>query len=68
MGLHEGDRVTWNTPQGTTEGTVVERRTAGFQFKGQKFTASEDDPAFIVESASTHQRAAHKESALTEKG
>lgn len=68
MGLHKGDRVTWNTPQGTTEGTVVERRTSDFQFKGQKFTASEDDPAFIVESSSTQKQAAHKESALTKKG
>lgn len=68
MGLRKGDRVTWNTPQGTTEGTVVERRTSDFQFKGQKFTASEDDPAFIVESSSTQKQAAHKESALTRQG
>lgn len=67
MGLRKGDRVTWNTPQGTTEGTIVERRTSDFQFMGQKFTASQDDPAFIVESASTQKQAAHKESALTRK-
>lgn len=65
MGLRKGDRVTWNTPQGMTEGTIVERRTSDFEFKGQKFTASQDDPAFIVESSSSHKQAAHKESALT---
>lgn len=67
MGLRKGDRVTWNTPQGTTEGTVVERRTSDFQFMGQKFTASQEDPAFVVESSSTGKRAAHKGSALTQK-
>lgn len=67
MGLRKGDRVTWNTPQGTTDGTIVERRTSDFEFKGQKFTASQDDPAFIVESSSSHKQAAHKGSALTRK-
>ncbi len=64
MGFHKGDHVTWNTPQGRTEGTVVERRTADFTFEGQKFTASADDPAYIVESSSSQKRAAHKGSAL----
>ena len=67
MGLRKGDRVTWNTPQGTTEGKIVERRTSDFEFMGQKFTASQDDPAFIVESSSTQKQAAHKESALSRK-
>lgn len=68
MGLRKGDRVTWNTPQGSTEGTIVERRTSDFQFKGQKFTASQEEHAFIVESSSTQKQAAHQESALTKKG
>ncbi|WP_131103263.1 DUF2945 domain-containing protein [Ornithinimicrobium sufpigmenti] len=67
MGLRKGDQVTWNTPQGTTEGTIVERRTSDFEFKGQTFTASQDDPAFIVESSSSLKQAAHKGSALTRK-
>lgn len=65
MALQKGDSVAWNTPQGQTTGTVVQRRTSDFQFEGQQFRASEDEPAFIVESDKTGARAAHKESGLT---
>ena len=58
------DRVSWATSQGRTHGRVIERRTSDFVFAGQKFTASDDDPAFIVESEQTGARAAHKGSAL----
>lgn len=58
------DRVSWNTSQGRTRGRVVDRRTADFTFDGQHFTASADEPAFIVESEKTGARAAHKGSAL----
>jgi len=60
----KGDRVAWNTSQGQTTGTVVERRTKDFQFAKQKFTASPDEPAYIVESESSGKRAAHKGDAL----
>jgi len=59
-----GDRVSWGTSQGRTQGKVVERKTADFQFDGQHFTASKDEPAFIVESEKTGAKAAHKGSAL----
>lgn len=62
--LEKGDRVTWNTSQGQTTGTVVERRIKTFQFAGQKFTASPDEPSYIVESESSGKRAAHKHDAL----
>lgn len=62
--LQQGDRVSWDTSQGRTQGTVVERRTSDFEFAGQKFTASRDEPAFIVESEKTGAKAAHKASAL----
>ena len=62
--LHKGDRVSWNTSQGRTQGHVVERHVSDFEFDDQKFTASKDDPAFIVESEKTGARAAHKHSAL----
>lgn len=68
MSFSKGDHVTWNTPQGRTEGHVVEKRTSDFQFEGQKFTASQDEPAYVVESSSSQKQAAHKESALTKKG
>lgn len=60
----KGDRVSWNTSQGRTQGVVIERRTRDFQFAGQHFTASSDDPAFIVESEKSGDRAAHKGTAL----
>lgn len=59
-----GDRVSWSTSQGRTRGKVVDRRTKDFTFDGQHFTASTDEPAFIVESEKTGARAAHKGSAL----
>ncbi|WP_232548769.1 DUF2945 domain-containing protein [Propioniciclava soli] len=67
MTFRTGDHVSWNTPQGKTSGTVVEKRTSDFQFEGQKFTASDDDPAYVVESDSSGKQAAHKESALSKK-
>lgn len=62
--LSKDDRVSWNTPQGRTQGTVVERRVADFEFAGQHFTASSDEPAYIVESEKSGERAAHKGGAL----
>ena len=58
------DRVSWATSQGRTQGRVVERKTEDFSFDGQHFTASDHDPAFIVQSEKTGARAAHKGSAL----
>jgi hypothetical protein len=62
--LGKGDRVSWNTSQGRTQGTIVERRTSDFDFEGQHFTASSDEPAYIVESEKSGSKAAHKGSAL----
>ena len=60
-----GDRVSWGTSQGKTEGKIVDRKTKDFQFDKQHFKASEDEPKFIVESDKTGAKAAHNESALT---
>jgi len=59
-----GDRVSWATSQGRTQGEVVEKKTADFEFADQTFRASKDDPAFIVKSEKTGAEAAHKASAL----
>lgn len=45
-----GDRVYWSTSGGRTHGTIEGRRTPDFQFDGQKFHASDDEPTFIVKS------------------
>jgi len=60
----KGDRVSWNTSQGRTQGHVIERRVKDFEFAEQSFTASADEPSYIVESEKTGARAAHKGSAL----
>ena len=64
MAYAKGDEVAWNTSQGTTHGTVVEKRTRDFTFDGQQFQPTDDDPYYVVESAKSGAKAAHKESAL----
>lgn len=64
MTFSKGDTVAWNTSQGQTEGKVVDKRVREFTFEGQKFNASDDEPYYIVESAKSGKKAAHKESAL----
>ena len=60
----KGDRVSWATPQGRTQGEVIERKTSDFDFAGQTFRASTDEPMFIVKSEKTDAQAAHKATAL----
>lgn len=60
----KGDRVSWGTPQGTTQGTVLERRTSEFEHDGQKFKASDDEPYYLVESEKSGSKVAHKEGTL----
>ena len=62
--LEPGDRVEWNTPQGTTTGRVVEKLTAETDVKGHHVAASEDEPEFLVESEESGARAAHKPESL----
>ena len=64
MTLSKGDKVHWNTSQGETTGTTVEKKTKDFTLDGQKFKPTDDDPYWIVESAKSGKQAAHKESAL----
>ncbi|HET7801119.1 MAG TPA: DUF2945 domain-containing protein [Humibacillus xanthopallidus] len=64
MAITKGDTVHWNTSQGRTTGTAVEKRVSEFTFEGQNFNASKDEPYWIVESSKTGARAAHKESTL----
>jgi hypothetical protein len=64
MAVEVGDRVSWDTPQGRTQGKVVERKTSDFQLAGQQFHASDDEPKLVVESEKSGKRAAHAPSAL----
>lgn len=65
MAFSNGDKVTWKTPQGPTPGVVKQKRVNDFEFEGQNFKPTDDDPYYIVESEKTGSKAAHKESALT---
>jgi Hypervirulence associated proteins TUDOR domain len=65
VAISKGDRVGWNTSQGRTHGHAVEKRTKHFQFDGQNFNASEDEPYWTVESEKSGKRAAHMESSLS---
>jgi hypothetical protein len=56
--------VSWNTSQGRTRGRIVDRKTRPFELDGNRFTASSDDPKFVVESEKTGKRAAHSSGAL----
>lgn len=67
MSLSEGTSVEWNTPQGPTQGRIVEKRITDFELDGHTHRASEDEPQYVVESAASGARAAHKASALTVK-
>lgn len=61
----KGDKVSWNTSQGMTHGKVVDKKTKDFQLDGQHFTASSDEPMYVVESDKSGKNAAHKGSALS---
>jgi hypothetical protein len=63
--LKKGDKVSWNTSQGKTHGTVVKKQTSETQIKGHKVAASKDNPEFIVKSGKSGKEAAHKPDALT---
>lgn len=62
--LHKGDKVEWETSQGTTQGKVVRKQTTPTSIKGHSVKASKTDPQYIVESTKTGKRAAHKREAL----
>jgi hypothetical protein len=62
--IKAGDPVSWSSSQGTVNGKVVKKQTKPTKIKGHKVTASESEPQFIVKSAKTGAKAAHKEGAL----
>ncbi|PSL38558.1 Protein of unknown function (DUF2945) [Labedella gwakjiensis] len=65
MAISQGDKVSWKTSQGKTHGKTVRKRVSEFEFDGQTFKPTDDDPYWIVESSSSGKQAAHKESSLT---
>ena len=59
-----GDKVQWNSPQGTVHGTVKKKLTSPTEIKGHHVAASADNPEYLVVSDKTGAEAAHKASAL----
>ncbi|NUY04732.1 DUF2945 domain-containing protein [Paraburkholderia youngii] len=62
--LKTGDRVTWNTAQGVTTGTIVRRIIRETELDGQVVNASTDDPHYEVESEKSGQHAVHRADSL----
>lgn len=62
--LKSGDAVEWETPQGTTEGTVEKKLTAPTEIKGHAVAASPDNPEYLVKTDKSGKEAAHKPDAL----
>lgn len=64
MALKRGDKVQWESSQGTVRGTVEKKLTAPTKIKDHKVAASKDNPEYLVRSAKTGARAAHKPESL----
>ena len=62
--LSKGDKVEWETSQGTTQGTVKKKLTGAAKIKGHKVAASRENPQYLVESDTSGKQAAHKPGAL----
>jgi uncharacterized membrane protein len=66
--LKKDDKVEWDTSQGKTHGTVEKKQTTTTHIKGHKVAATKDDPQYIVKSAKSGKKAAHKPSELKKAG
>lgn len=67
-GLKPGDKVSWDSEQGTTHGKVVKKLTATTRIKGHIAKPTTEDPQFLVRSDKTGAEAAHKPGALKRRG
>src|SRR3954452_2071783 len=62
--LNPGDRVEWESSQGTVTGKVKKKLVRPTRIKGHHVAASPDNPELLVESEETGAQAAHKPGAL----
>jgi len=62
--LKKGDKVEWNSSQGSVRGTVQKTVTAPMDIKGHHVAASAGNPEIVVKSSRSGQIAAHKPGAL----
>ena len=62
--LKVGDKVQWQSSQGTVHGTIKKKLTAHTTIKGHEVAASRDNPEYLVVSDKTGAEAAHKAAVL----
>lgn len=60
----KGDKVEWESSQGTVKGTVEKKLTSPTKIKGHQVAASPDNPEYLVSSDKTGSQAAHKPGSL----
>lgn len=60
----KGDKVEWGTSQGKTTGRIEKKLTTPMKIKEHEVKASKDNPEYLVKSAKSGDKAAHKPSAL----
>ncbi len=59
-----GEHVAWNSEAGRVTGTIFKKVTSAMTFKGYTVHASEDEPQYLIKSATTDHEAMHKGAAL----
>lgn len=62
-----GDKVSWETAQGTTTGEIVKKVTSKTTIKGHVAKPSEEEPQYVVRSDKTGEEAVHKPEALSKR-
>jgi Hypervirulence associated proteins TUDOR domain len=60
----EGDKVQWESAQGTIKGVVEKKLTQPIDIEGHHVAASKDNPEYLVKSDKTGKTAAHKPESL----
>lgn len=58
--FRKGEKVEWDSPQGTVEGTVEKKLTSPTVIKGHTSQASPDNPRYLVRSDRSGRLAAHR--------
>lgn len=61
----KGDKVQWNSLNGSVEGVVVQKLTSDTHIKSHHVKASPEEPQYLVRSDKTGAEAAHKPDAFT---
>lgn len=65
--LKKGDKVEWNSSQGTIKGSVEKKVTSPMKIKTHQVSASKENPEYLVKSDKTGAKAAHKPDQLKKK-